>query len=85
MIQRSRAERTTVHGAISAAFLLTLTQQDVSSDAMFTPGQCAIAAILADARWSWTLFLLVYDESLHAAGSRILGCGAIGEISTLSH
>ncbi|MBD1865743.1 hypothetical protein H6F95_00200 [Cyanobacteria bacterium FACHB-471] len=49
LIQRSRAERTTVHGAISAAFLLTLTQQDVSNDAMFTPGQCAIAAILADA------------------------------------
>jgi NRPS condensation-like uncharacterized protein len=29
LIQRSRAEGTTVHGAINAAFLLTLTQQDV--------------------------------------------------------
>lgn len=29
LIQRSRAEHTTVHGAISAAFLLVLTQQDV--------------------------------------------------------
>ncbi|MBW4430455.1 MAG: hypothetical protein KME28_01470 [Pelatocladus maniniholoensis HA4357-MV3] len=29
LIQRSRAERTTVHGAISAAFLLALAQQDV--------------------------------------------------------
>ena len=29
LIQRSRAEHTTVHGAISAAFLLALTQQDV--------------------------------------------------------
>ena len=29
LIQRSRAERTTVHGAISAAFLLALTQQDL--------------------------------------------------------
>ncbi|MBN3944673.1 MAG: condensation domain-containing protein [Nostoc sp.] len=35
LIQRSRAEHTTVHGAISAAFLLTLTQQDVKpSDVM---------------------------------------------------
>lgn len=35
LIQRSRAEHTTVHGAISAAFLLALTQQDVKpSDVM---------------------------------------------------
>jgi hypothetical protein len=35
LIQRSRAEQTTVHGAISAAFLLALTQQDVKpSDVM---------------------------------------------------
>lgn len=35
LIQRSRAEHTTVHGAISAAFLLAFTQQDVkSSDVM---------------------------------------------------
>lgn len=35
LIQRSRAEQTTVHGAISAAFLLALTQQDVKlSDAI---------------------------------------------------
>jgi NRPS condensation-like uncharacterized protein len=35
LIQRSRAEHTTVHGAISAAFLLALTQQDVKlSDMM---------------------------------------------------
>jgi NRPS condensation-like uncharacterized protein len=32
LIQRSRAEHTTVHGAISAAFLLALTQQDAPSD-----------------------------------------------------
>ena len=31
-IQRSRAERTTVHGAISAAFLLALAEQDANSD-----------------------------------------------------
>jgi NRPS condensation-like uncharacterized protein len=35
LIQRSRAEHTTVHGAISAAFLLALTQQEVKpSDAI---------------------------------------------------
>jgi NRPS condensation-like uncharacterized protein len=34
LIQRSRAEHTTVHGAISAAFLLALTQQDATSDVM---------------------------------------------------
>nr|WP_322711304.1 hypothetical protein [Nostoc sp. ChiSLP03a]MDZ8212506.1 hypothetical protein [Nostoc sp. ChiSLP03a] len=35
LIQRSRAEHTTVHGAISAAFLLVLTQQDIKlSDVM---------------------------------------------------
>ena len=35
LIQRSRAEHTTVHGAISAAFLLALAQQDVKpSDVM---------------------------------------------------
>lgn len=35
LIQRSRSEHTTVHGAISAAFLLALTQQDAkSSDVM---------------------------------------------------
>jgi hypothetical protein len=31
-IQCSRAERTTVHGAIGAAFLLALAQQDVNND-----------------------------------------------------
>lgn len=34
LIQRSRAEHTTVHGAISAAFLLALTQQDAKSSDM---------------------------------------------------
>ncbi|MCF2148297.1 condensation domain-containing protein [Desmonostoc muscorum LEGE 12446] len=35
LIQRSRAEHTTVHGAVSAAFLLALTQQDAKpSDVM---------------------------------------------------
>jgi hypothetical protein len=33
-IERSRAEGTTVHGAIGAAFLLALTRQDVNSDAI---------------------------------------------------
>lgn len=34
LLQRSRAEHTTVHGAISAAFLIALAQQDVNSNAM---------------------------------------------------
>lgn len=34
LLQRSRAEGTTVHGAIGAAFLLALAQQDANSDAM---------------------------------------------------
>ncbi|MGF1675250.1 MAG: hypothetical protein ACFCUV_16425 [Rivularia sp. (in: cyanobacteria)] len=33
-MQRSRSEHTTVHGAISAAFLLALTQQDAKSSDM---------------------------------------------------
>lgn len=88
LIQRSRAEHTTVHGAISAAFLLALTQQDAkSSDMMrcFHPVNVRAQLSLPMPDGVGLYICNCYDDSFPSGGFRVLGRCAIGQISTLTN